>query len=452
MTVRSAVARVLVLALAVSTVAVTMASGPAAALSAPSYVTQWGTIGSGDGQFHGPFAVAVDPEGNVYVVDRENDRVQRFTADGTYLAQWGTGGSGNGQFDFAGGVAVDGDGNVYVADQSNHRVQKFTADGTYLTQWGSFGTGTGQFEYPDGVTVDGDGNVYVADTYNNRIQKFSDTGAYLDQWGTSGTGDGEFQNPRAAAVDDDGNVYVTDSGNHRVQKFSAGGTYLDQWSTGENSNPYGVTVDTLGNVFVVGRDSQKVQIFSPTGTLLSEWGGQGTGDGQFRSPQGVATDADGGIYVTDFDNDRVQKFGPPRQPDGRIKLGRSGTLKGDDTYNTTGSGQTRRGSVVAGGTATYFVSIQNDGPFPDAMRLRGTAGTTRYRIKYSSSGVGITDGVRDGTYTTPVLDAGATFTVKVQVTALAGAASGASITGTLTAKSTSDTSRKDTVRFVTRRV
>ncbi len=447
----TAVARILVLALMASTLAVAAGSGPAAALSPPSYVSQWGTIGSGDGQFHGPFAVAVDPEGNVYVVDRENDRVQRFTEDGTYLTQWGTGGSGNGQFDFAGGVAVDGDGNVYVADQSNQRVQKFTADGTYLTQWGSLGSGNGQFNYPDGVEVDGDGHVFVADTYNHRIQVFSDTGTYLAGWGTPGSGDGEFQYPREVAVDADGNVYVTDSGNHRVQKFSADGTYLDQWSTGEHSNPYGVTVDPLGNVLVVGRDSQMVQIFTPAGTLLTEWGGQGTGDGQFRSPQGVAAGVDGAIFVTDFDNDRVQKFGPPRQPDGRIKLGPTGTLKGDDVYNTTGQRQTRRGSVVAGATATYFVSIENESPMPDAMRLRGTSGDSRYRIKYTSRGNGVTNAITDGTFTTPMLDAGATFTVKVQVTALAGAPRGSSITGTLLAKSAADTSRRDTVRFVTSR-
>lgn len=444
-------ARVFVLALTVSMVAVATGSGPAAALSSPFYVSQWGTIGSGDGQFHGPFAVAVDPGGNVYVVDRENDRVQRFTGDGTYLTQWGTGGSANGQFDFAGGVAVDSAGDVYVADQSNQRVQKFTADGTFLMKWGSFGTGNGQFSYPDGIAVDGDGLVYVADSYNHRIQRFTDTGTYVDQWGGQGSGNGQFEYPRAVAVDAEGNVYVTDSGSNRVQKFAADGTYLDQWSTGTESNPYGVTVDPLGSVLVVGRDSQMVQLFTPDGTLLTEWGGQGTGDGQFRSPQGVATDADGAIFVTDFDNDRVQKFGPARQPDGRIKLGRSGTLKGDDVYNTTGQGQTRRASVAAGATATYFVSIENESPFPDAMRLRGTRGTTRYRIKYTKNGDGITGAVTSGTYTTPVLDPGATFTVKVQVTALAGAPRGSSITGTLLTKSDSDTSARDTVRFITTR-
>src|SRR6266571_4521585 len=95
----------------------------------------------------------------------------------SYLLQWGTPGSGDGQFNGPAGVAVDASGNVYVADYGNHRVQKFTDTGTFLTQWG------GQFNGPTGVAVDASGNVYVGDTgnggiHNNRIQKFTDTGVY----------------------------------------------------------------------------------------------------------------------------------------------------------------------------------------------------------------------------------------------------------------------------------
>src|SRR6266480_4027196 len=77
----------------------------------PVYLTQWGTQGSGDGQFQGPAGVAIDAAGNVYVADAGNARVQKFTGTGTYLAQWGTLGYGD-PFD----VATDGAGDVYVAD------------------------------------------------------------------------------------------------------------------------------------------------------------------------------------------------------------------------------------------------------------------------------------------------------------------------------------------------
>jgi tripartite motif-containing protein 71 len=71
------------------------------------------------------------------------------------------------------GVATDADGNVYVVDGDNDRVQKFAPDGTFLTKWGSTGSGLGQFDSPRVIAVDGQGNVYVSDLLNGRIQKFA---------------------------------------------------------------------------------------------------------------------------------------------------------------------------------------------------------------------------------------------------------------------------------------
>jgi DNA-binding beta-propeller fold protein YncE len=182
------------------------------------YLAQWGTEGTGNGQFEVPTGVAVDASGYVYVVDSYNNRIQKFTSTGTYLTQWGTPGSGNGQFSFPYGVAVDASGNVYVADTGNYRIQKFTSTGTYLTQWGTYGSGNEQFQIPFGIAVDASGYVYVDDLYN-RIQKFSGAGTYITQWGTFGSGNGQFATPYDVAVDASGYVYVADTNNNRVQKF-----------------------------------------------------------------------------------------------------------------------------------------------------------------------------------------------------------------------------------------
>jgi sugar lactone lactonase YvrE len=116
--------------------------------------------------------VATDAAGNVYVADQNNNRIQKFTGADTYLGQWGSYGSGDGQFHNPTGVTTDASGDVYVADYGNDRIQKFTGSGAYLAQWGSLGNGNGQFNFPAGVTTDAAGNVYVADYGNNRIQKF----------------------------------------------------------------------------------------------------------------------------------------------------------------------------------------------------------------------------------------------------------------------------------------
>ena len=91
----------------------------------PSFITKWGSMGVGDGQFDFPRGVALDYSDNVYVADRQNNRIQKFDSDGTFITKWGSKGAGDGQFDFPDGVALDYSDNVYVADNSNNRIQKF---------------------------------------------------------------------------------------------------------------------------------------------------------------------------------------------------------------------------------------------------------------------------------------------------------------------------------------
>ena len=83
-------------------------------------------------------------------------------------------------------MAVDGNGNVYVVDDGNHRIQVFTSSGDFITQWGSLGTGDGQFQLPNGVALDATGNIYyVVDQNNHRVQKFGplQTPTRATSWG-----------------------------------------------------------------------------------------------------------------------------------------------------------------------------------------------------------------------------------------------------------------------------
>ena len=235
------------------------------------FLREWGTEGSGDGQFIRPFAIAAGPDGTVYVTDWVNNRVQAFNATGGFLAKWGGTGTENGQFNYPTGVAVDAAGNVYVADNGNHRVQKFNATGGFLAKWGrnggdgTYGSGDGQFFFPMDIAVGPGGAVCVADSSNHRVQVFDENGGFLAKWGTLGAGDGQFNSPYGIAVDGAGNVYVSELVNHRVQVFDATGGFLAKWGTsgtepGQFYQPEKMAFDSAGQVYV--NDKQRVQAFA----------------------------------------------------------------------------------------------------------------------------------------------------------------------------------------------
>ena len=140
-----------------------------------------------------------------------------------------------------------------------------------------------------------------------------------------------------------------------------------------------------------------------------------------------------------------------RRPDGRIRLGANGATVGDGVYNLTGVGQTRTAEAARDATATFFVTIQNDGAQPEAFRLRGQPSTTNYAIRYYTGGVDITLPANNGTYQTPVVAPGATRTVKVVVTVGSRAPAGSEVSRLVTISSASDPLVKDVVRYVVRR-
>jgi sugar lactone lactonase YvrE len=328
-----------------------------------TFVTKWGSQGTGDGQFKYPYGVAVDASGNVYVADTLNYRIQKFNSDGTFLTKWGSNGTGDGQFNMPYGVAVDSDCNVYVADTDNHRIQKFDSDGTFLTKWGSNGTGDGQFDMPLGVAVDASGNVFVTDFSNRCIQKFDTDGTFLLKWEYEG-GD-----PAGVAVDSAGVVYVADAVNCSIKKFSNGGSFLATFGSqgtgdGQFSFPIGIAVDAEDHVYVADTLNFRIQKFDTDGTFLTKWGSEGTGDGRFLFPMSVAVDLSGMVYVADLDNFRIQKFSPPFPPvadaggDQTVTVGWPVILDGSNSTDLNDNIISYEWSFSEGGSATGQIIIK----------------------------------------------------------------------------------------------
>jgi DNA-binding beta-propeller fold protein YncE len=125
-----------------------------------------------EGTFSTPLGVAVDNDGNVFVSDTLNDRVQMFDADGGFVQMFGKQGVAPGTFMRAKGIAVDADGHVYVTDAEFSNVQVFNAEGRALAVFGSHGTDPGQFSLITGIFIDKQNHILVADQWHARVQVF----------------------------------------------------------------------------------------------------------------------------------------------------------------------------------------------------------------------------------------------------------------------------------------
>ena len=180
------------------------------------------TIRRGAGPFNRPTNLAIAPNGELYVSDGYgNCQVHRFTATGQLIQSWGEPGSGPGQFYLPHGVAIDAASRVWVADRENDRIQIFSADGEYLDQWTDL-------QRPTQVRIERDGLVYVSENWwrsgdysfskgkigehqYGRVSVFDFDGKLLTRWGGAGTdptAPGFFSAPHDLCVDSRGDLYV----------------------------------------------------------------------------------------------------------------------------------------------------------------------------------------------------------------------------------------------------
>jgi sugar lactone lactonase YvrE len=294
-------------------------AGPAAAVvnnQQYGLLNQIGGPGSGAGQFGsgsnpGPYGVAVDAAGRVFVLDPHDsdDRVDVFSPDGTLLTSFGPYGSVDGTLGSPYGIAVSPAGVVFVIDTwraDAARVQSFaSSDGgaTYAS------TGHVTIGAPSGaafqIAADGAGCVYVTDNHDavHRVLKYRvSDGALIAEIGVSGGGDQLLASPKGVAVSADGlDLYVCD--NAVVKRYhstdGAAYTYAQSLSgpAGTLAGPWGVAVDGSGAVYVTDISLDAVVKFSAAGDVVTSWGESGSGDYGFAGPRAVAVSATGCVYV-----------------------------------------------------------------------------------------------------------------------------------------------------------
>ena len=307
---------------------------------------------------YAPSSVDSDSAGNLYVADRENNRIRRIHTSGEITTLAGTGErgySGDGgpaaeaRLDRPAAVAVDRAGNVYVADTGNQRVRRIDLSGTIETY-----AGTGEQGYsgdggpaegaslsnPLGLATDAVGNVYVADAGNQRVRRISLSGTIETYAGTGERGysdDGllaseiQMNGPTGVAADAAGNVYVADFFNQRVYRIEPTGIITAIAGNGESGHtgdggagteasldgPTDVAVDEAGNIYIADYLDRRVRRVDPTGTIttVAGTGNSGyAGDGgpaaeaQLAGPFGLAADTAGNIFVADLTGHRVRRI------------------------------------------------------------------------------------------------------------------------------------------------
>ena len=336
-------------------------------------------------QLHYPIGVAVDRDGNLFIADAFENRIRKVSPSGIITTVAGTGSSG---FSGDGGpatsaqlfgpeaVALDRNGNLFIVDDGNNRIRKVTTSGIISTvagdgTWGFSGDGgpanQARLAFScdntgcGGVAVDSHGNLFVSDAGNNRIRRISPDGiiATVAGNGTFGfSGDGgpaisaQLSIPRGLAVDSADNLFIAEGG--RIRKVSetgaittvVGGVPFNQWGfSGDDeaaisarlSFPVGVAVDSAGNLFIAdpgfnfevgdaGDDpsvDQRIRKVSPEGiiTTIAGNGSHGfSGDGgpaitaAFNGAIGVAVDGAGNVYVADVLNHAVRILRPAKSP------------------------------------------------------------------------------------------------------------------------------------------
>lgn len=247
------------------------------------------TVGSLSNQGRGmqnPVDVALDSQGIMYVVSRAGPevplrmpykRISVCTVDEEFLGEFGTGGTGPGEFWWPSGLAFDSDDRLYLTDEALNRVTIFSTDGEVLGLWGESGSAPGQFNRPSGIIVDTDGNLLIADSGNDRVQKFTSDGKFIESWGGPSDGEGCFNAPWGLALDYKGNFYVSDWGNDRIQKLNRNGNFVEQFPGPQEAlaeedrirRPAGLCVDDQGRIYVADWGNERVRVLSPEGSLLA---------------------------------------------------------------------------------------------------------------------------------------------------------------------------------------
>ena len=246
-----------------------------------------GAIVSSVGRMYYPSDVALDSNGNMYVVEFYYHRIRKYDSQGNFVKTFGRSSNSNGNFTYPKRIHIDANDNLYVSDYN--RVQKFNADGTWLK------TFSGGSNLAEGLAVDSTGNVYANNT--NTIKKWNSSGTLLATLSVSSAYGIAWYG---------GSVYVTDRSNRRVRKYSddLSASSLTTFNLSNNSQAGDIEVNANGIYVAAKGYYSNIQKYSPSGVYSNQVGNYPT----FYYLYGITSDSSGNIYGSSFHHHKVQQF------------------------------------------------------------------------------------------------------------------------------------------------
>jgi sugar lactone lactonase YvrE len=263
-------------------------------------------------QLLGPYGIAIDSKGLVYVADQKVGAIFIFNTETRDVQLIRNGYEAH--FGLINGLAIDDDDRLFVSDGKMRRVMIFDSKHEVT---GQINEGLAD---PVGLAIDKQNRfLYVVDTQLDQVIVYdADTLKLLRKIGTTGknhwlTTPGDFGAPSNVALDKDENVYVTDTMNNRVEIFDADGNYLSQFGKhgdgpGYLARPKGIAIDCDGHIWIADSFQDRVQVFNRDGQLLTYLGGHGHYPGQFEALIGIAIDKENRVFTTEQYPGRMQMF------------------------------------------------------------------------------------------------------------------------------------------------
>lgn len=259
-----------------------------------------------------PHDIAVDADGNIFAVELGAPLVHKLDPRGKTLTSWGEAGTEAAQFAFdpppdappldGGFLVVGANGNVYVSDSYNNRVQVFDRKGEFLAMWETFGPESKPFNNPGPISADVRGNIYVADFQGGHV--FDAEGNYVETVLAAGEVAFDSQGNLFTVVAFEGTALKVPSGGGEPLILGSAGTEDGQFTT-----PMWVEVGTDDTVYISDH-SGRIQLFDADGNLIAVWSDPGNGDSPLAGPSPLAQDAEGNIYVATKDRRTVYVLRP----------------------------------------------------------------------------------------------------------------------------------------------